>query len=71
MEIFIEKVEQLLIISIKVLVSKILIFLIIKKFINWSKNKNKSLIFFLEIPSNPFLKIIDIWDIRKDLRMQK
>lgn len=39
-----------------------------KKFINWSKNyrqKGKKIIFFLEMPSNPFLKIIDIKDIRK------
>ena len=38
-----------------------------KKFIKWSeKNKKnqKKLIFFLEIPSNPFLKVIDIHDIR-------
>ena len=43
-------------------------FLDYKKFIEWSlknsKNKKK-LIFFLEIPSNPFLKVIDISDIRK------
>ena len=39
-----------------------------KKFINWSKKnkqKDKKIIFFLETPSNPFLKIIDIKDIRK------
>lgn len=47
-------------------------FLDYQKFINWSKkNKNKSLIFFLEIPSNPFLKIIDIGDIRKKFKNSK
>lgn len=43
---------------------KILNFLDYKKFITWSKKKPKNIVFFLEIPSNPFMKIIDLHDIR-------
>lgn len=39
-------------------------FLDYNKFIEWSKKKKKNVVFFLEIPSNPFMKIIDIQDIR-------
>lgn len=44
-------------------------FLRYKNFLNWAKKnqkKSKKIIFFLEIPSNPFLKIIDIKNIRKN-----
>lgn len=39
-------------------------FLDYNKFIEWSKKNQKKVVFFLEIPSNPFMKIIDIADIR-------
>lgn len=43
-------------------------FLDYKKFIEWSKKNQKNIVIFLEIPSNPFMKIIDIEDIRNRLK---
>ena len=46
-------------------------FLNYKNFLNWAKKnkrKYKKIIFFLEIPSNPFLKIIDIKNIRETFK---
>ena len=52
---------------------KILNFVDYKIFIKWAKKNKlkKNIIFFLEIPSNPFLKIIDIHDIRNRFKNSK